>query len=139
MGQKPLERKPVAGQAGVDQRGHKRRWTGQTLDRNIVLNAGPDQQKARVRNARRTRIGHQRECFSLLQLVHQPLHGLVFIEYMVAMERLADIKVAQQHPRRTGVFGQDSIRILQDFNGSQRNVVQITDGRRHEVKFHAAR
>ena len=59
----------------------------------------------------------------------------MLIEFMMRGQRLADFIMLQQHRAGTGILGEDKVGFLQDLNGPERNVFEISDRSRYYIQY----
>ena len=70
------------------------------------------------------------------QALHQRLHRLVFIEFMVCIQGIMGyIEMLQEDARGAGIFRQYHIRLLQDSDGPERHVLHVAHGCGNDIQY----
>ena len=62
------------------------------------------------------------------------VQDLVFIVLMIRRKRFDDLIMIQQPGGIPGILRQDQIHLLQHLQSSERNILQITNGRRNNIE-----
>jgi hypothetical protein len=126
----------VSREAAGDQPRQRRRGAGNRSDVVAVLPGGADQRVPRVRNPRRAGIGDQ-GYIAVLQRAQQRRQSrgraVLVITDLPGVQAVA----AEEFARPTRVFAGNERRLLQDTQGPQRDVLQVSDrGRDHIQRAH---
>ncbi len=87
-----------------------------------------------IGDARHTGIGHQRDASAALKIEHQFRRSGHFIVFVITGRSSGDAVVVQQLLGLPSVFTGDHVSFLEHADGPQRDVLEVADGRCHQVK-----
>ena len=126
LGQEALETEAVARQTGGDDGRNAGGRPGQRLDGNPLPGAGPGEQEAGVGNPGRAGIAHERDGKARLDPFADEFNRLMFIVFVVALQRPVNVEMLEQDGSRPCVFGEDQIRFLKHTDGPQRHIFEVS-------------
>src|SRR5574341_1195116 len=132
--EKALEYETVSGQAGDREGGNGRGCAGDGDDGNALMHGEIDRKIPGVRNARRARIGHEGDAFSVKQPRDE--HGSFFflVVIVVACERRMDVIPGEELLSMARILGRDTVRFLQNAHRPEGDVLQVADGGGDDVE-----
>ena len=79
-------------------------------------------QEARIGDARRARIGDQRDVFASYHPFDNLFHRPVFVELVMGTESGVYVKMFEQHSAGASVFCQHEVHLLEEPQSAQRDV-----------------
>ena len=132
--QEAAEVERVGGQAGAGQRGERGRGTRHGLHRDAGIDGGAHQAVAGVGDQRHAGVGDQRDHGAADEAGSEFFGALRLVVVVIAHRRLVDIVVIQQFARLPRVFARDQVGLAQHADGAIGDVLEVPDGRRHEVE-----
>ena len=132
--QKAGEQKYVGRQAGQDQRGHRRGRPRRRRHRQVFGQRRPHQLEAGIGDERRAGVGNQRQPVTAAQRLEHGGPYPVGVVVVIGVERRSDAKPGEQAAGDPGVLAQDAVDIAQHPEPAQRDVAEIADRRRDEMK-----
>ena len=135
MRQEAFKDETFARETGLHQSRHESRSPRQAFHFDIVFHAGPHQKESRIGNSRRSGIGDDRQILALLQKPDNLLADFMLVELMVGAARGLDAVMLQELAAGPGIFGQNQIHLVQDFDGPIGEIGQIPDRSRHQKQF----
>ena len=134
FGQKADEQEPLA----VEPRKHQRRQRsigpGDHRIGQLLFPAQPHQFRARIRDAGHSRIRDIGNIFARAQLFDQAAARLALVELVHGNERLKDAEVIEQRQGMPRILTGDFVHALQRLHRSVGHILEIADGRRHQVQ-----
>ena len=113
------------------------RFTHSRTKRNpdATLHTLAHQKKPWVGDGWRACIGHQGQGLPCLNALSDAFHHLMLVADVEGCHGLADFEMPQKVARCTGVLSQDAIHFLQDADGSQGDVLEVANRRRHKIEL----
>ena len=133
-GQKTENGTGVRYDSGAHERRQRGGGAGNRDDPNPRRDCCRDQSGARIGDQRRPRIGDQRQRFARTQPLDEPRGGLRFVVLVQGEGRGPDAVALQQRARMPGVLTADARDPLQDGQGADGEVAQMTNGRADDVQ-----
>src|SRR6478752_5000065 len=116
------------------QSGHRCARAGDRLNPDPVSDRLGNQMLARIRNGRRSRIGHQRDALVMLQTGNQRRALPMLVVFVKARRRGGDAVPRQQMSRSPRIFCGDERNLSKDPKRPNRNVFEIADWRGDDVQ-----
>src|SRR5271157_1207729 len=90
---------------------------------------------AGVGDHRHASVGNERYVGSLLQLDDQLRSTRHLVMFVITDGTGADFVMIEELLRAAGVLARNHVRLLQRPNGSQGDVFEVSDGRRHQIEL----
>lgn len=135
MRQEALEHETFARKARLHDGRNQSRGARQTLHLQSLLQTGPHEQKTRIGNARRPRVGNHSHVTALTQQPHEIGQHLMFVVLMIRLAGRFYAIMREQLRARPRVFSQNQRHRFQNFDGPIRHIGHIAHGRRHQKQL----
>ena len=133
-GRKPAKRKVSVGSPALVRRASDGRRSRDADDRDASVERFAHELVAGVGDERRARVRDQRDRLSGAEPRHKPRAFALGIVLVIGAERAADAEMGEQLLRVPRVLGGDEIGAGEHGERPERNVGEIADRRRHEIK-----
>jgi len=132
--QEPLEHEAVAGKAGSRQDRDDGGRSGHGRDPDPGVVRGGDQEGSRVGDAGRAAVGDEGDVVAASQDGEHSVEPLALAEFVDRDHRKLEAAVRQELGGASGVFAGDERRACQDVPGARREIVQVSERCRDDVK-----
>src|SRR6185295_6589507 len=129
-----LDREPVGGQSRDLQRAERARRARNRYHRGLGLHRSALERKVGVRDARRARVGDDRDRGPLTEARDQLRRARVFVVIVVGDQGLVNVEAREQRPCVARVLGRDQVDAAEDLSGPRGEILHIPDRRAHEVE-----
>ena len=124
--------KGVGRKARAHQRRDNRTWSGEDIHAKPALTTSANETKAWIGYSRHSSIRDQGNRLACGNLFDQVNRASLLVVLVQTDHRLLDIVMKEKNCRATRVFGSDQIRFAKGLEGSQGDVLQISNGSRND-------
>ena len=133
-GEKAFKREPLRRETGHRERRDDRARAGRGGNRDAVLSAQAHQLLAGVGDRGHARVGDKRAALPAEQAGDNDGGAFHFVVLIIADERAADAEVVEELQCDARILRGDKVRIFERFDRAGGEIVQIADGRSHQIQ-----